>query len=89
MMEERKEILKKHLPNVTDLWISINEGLLDAMEEYANQVRKEAIDEAQIMRGALENINAIMWNSFMIRGVPFGSVEGKKIMDELEKWAES
>ena len=46
MIKERKEILKKHLPNVTDLWISVNEGILDAMEEYADQIRKEAIDEA-------------------------------------------
>jgi len=35
----------------------------------------------------LEEINAIMWESYMIKGRNFGRQEGFKIMQELVKWS--
>ena len=35
----------------------------------------------------LEEINDIMWNSLMIKGIDFGRKEGFKIMQVLEEWA--
>lgn len=37
----------------------------------------------------LEQINIIMWESYMIKSRPFGRDEGGKIMEVLEQWAES
>ncbi len=36
----------------------------------------------------LDKINVIMWESYMIKGYPFGRNEGRKIMEVLEQWAE-
>ena len=36
----------------------------------------------------LEQINIIMWESYMIKSRPFGRDEGGKIMEVLEQWAE-
>ena len=35
----------------------------------------------------LEEINTVMWESYMIKDRNFGRQEGFKIMQELEKWA--
>ena len=35
----------------------------------------------------LEEINVIMWESYMIKDRPFGRTEGRKIMEVLERWA--
>ena len=35
----------------------------------------------------LEEINNVMWESYMIKDRNFGRQEGFKIMQELEKWA--
>ncbi len=37
----------------------------------------------------LEQINVIMWESYMVKSKTFGRDEGKKIMEVLEKWAEN
>ena len=44
-------------------------------------------EEHRIMNLILENINTIMWESFMIKSKGFSDEDGKKIMQELEKWA--
>ena len=36
----------------------------------------------------MENINTIMWESYMIKDKEFGRQEGYKIMGILEQWAE-
>ncbi len=35
----------------------------------------------------LEEINNIMWNTWGVKGHPFGRVEGEKIMQVLNEWA--
>lgn len=36
----------------------------------------------------LDQINVIMWESYMIKDRPFGRDEGLKIMEVLKQWAE-
>ena len=36
----------------------------------------------------IEQINIIMWESYMVKDRPFGRNEGLKIMEVLEQWAE-
>mgnify|MGYP003402908189 CR=1 FL=1 len=36
----------------------------------------------------MNEINTIMWESYMIEGKEFGRTEGYKIMGRLEQWAE-
>jgi hypothetical protein len=36
----------------------------------------------------MEEINTIMWESYMVKGREFGRTEGYKIMGRLEQWAE-
>jgi hypothetical protein len=36
----------------------------------------------------MNEINIIMWESYMIEGKEFGRTEGYKIMGRLEQWAE-
>ena len=36
----------------------------------------------------LDQINVIMWESYMIKDRPFGREDGRKIMEVLEQWAE-
>ena len=36
----------------------------------------------------LDQINVIMWESYMIKDRPFGREEGRKIMEVLDQWAE-
>lgn len=35
----------------------------------------------------LDQINTIMWESYMIQNNEFGREQGKEIMERLEKWA--
>ena len=35
----------------------------------------------------LEEINAIMWNSYCLKGREFGREQGNQIMTVLERWA--
>ena len=41
----------------------------------------------RLLNETLENINIVMWESYMIKGRSFDRNEGKKIMDILEHWA--
>jgi hypothetical protein len=63
-----------------------------AMNEELNQpLRKTDVirsAEYQDLWKLLEEINTIMWESFMVKGKEFGRTEGFKIMDRLEQWAE-
>ena len=36
----------------------------------------------------MNEINTIMWESYMIKGKEFGRAEGYKIIGRLEQWAE-
>ena len=36
----------------------------------------------------MNELNTIMWESYMIKGKEFGRTEGYKIMGLLEQWAE-
>jgi|JI9StandDraft_1071089.scaffolds.fasta_scaffold507916_1 hypothetical protein len=36
----------------------------------------------------MNEINTIMWESYMVKGKEFGRTEGYKIMGRLEQWAE-
>ena len=36
----------------------------------------------------MDELNTIMWESYMIKGKDFGRQEGYKIMGLLEQWAE-
>lgn len=54
------------------------------------------LNKADVIRSAeyrdlwklMEEINTIMWESYMIKGREFGRTEGYKIMGRLEQWAE-
>ncbi len=36
----------------------------------------------------MNEINTIIWESYMVKGKEFGRTEGYKIMGRLEQWAE-
>ena len=41
----------------------------------------------RLLSETLENINAVMWESYMIKGKSFDRKDGEKIMHLLEHWA--
>lgn len=41
----------------------------------------------RLLSETLENINTVMWESYMIKGSCFDRKEGEKIIDLLEHWA--
>jgi hypothetical protein len=63
-------------------------------EEYATicfkaqeEKHKEEMEKSNDLWKMLNEINDIMWQSHMIKGVEFGDKEGDKIMAILEQWA--
>ena len=46
------------------------------------------IDDYNDLWKLMDEINTIMWESYMIEGKEFGRTEGLKIMERLEQWAE-
>lgn len=60
---------------------------LEVLSAIEKQFYKSFDENAVEMDDILENINTIMWESYMIRDYPFGRTDGAKIMEELVKWA--
>ena len=56
-----------------------NKAMSEFVRIHADRLRVEKV---------CDDINAIMWESFMIKGSPFGRDEGAKIMERLEVWAD-
>lgn len=59
--------------------------IVQAMEDYADYKHSFLSDVS--INEALEEINTIMWESFMIKEYPFGRLDGTRIMIILEEWA--
>ena len=61
------------------------ETAMMVFEEYAEATKLPVSDK--VFTETLENINAVMWESYMIKGKSFDRKEGEKIMHLLEHWA--
>jgi len=60
----------------------------DKCEEWANEKWNSRIDDYNDLWKLMDEINTIMWESYMIEGKEFDRTEGLKIMERLEQWAE-
>lgn len=71
------EKLSKHL-----------QSKLEALQECEELINTLAIHSVsnRLNETTLEEINTIMWESYMIKQRPFGREQGTMIMKELEKW---
>lgn len=65
------------------------------MAQKKNKPQNTALRKTAVISSAerdmwkmLDQINVIMWESYMIKDRPFGKEEGRKIMEVLEQWAE-
>lgn len=78
----------------------INKNCNDVKNKIKGILKKNGLNDQQIKQIApellflfslstqtLENINAVMWESYMIKGKSFDRKEGEKIMHLLEHWA--
>lgn len=59
---------------------------IQALDTYIDELEKPETERD--MWKMLDQINVIMWESYMIKDRPFGRDEGRKIMEVLEQWAE-
>lgn len=53
-----------------------------------NERMKEVQRNYNDLYSIMEDINAIMWESYMIKDRDFGRVQGSKIMSKLNEWAD-
>mgnify|MGYP000864322368 CR=1 FL=1 len=64
---------------------------LETIKQYEKQLRIGGVvssaDYKHIWQ-LMDELNTIMWESYMIKGKDFGRQEGYKIMGLLEQWAE-
>ena len=56
-------------------------------DQQIKQIAPELLFLFSLSTQTLENINAVMWESYMIKGKSFDRKEGQKIMHLLEHWA--
>lgn len=61
--------------------------IAELIDDYNRLVLPQANTDRDMWK-MLDQINVIMWESYMIKGRPFGRDEGLKIMKVLEQWAE-
>ena len=70
--------------------VSVQQALLQVWNECKQeQLGIGAVSGAELdMWKMLNQINVIMWESYMIKDGPFGRNEGHKIMEVLKQWAD-
>lgn len=84
-MKTNLEIAEENESKIIDLTVKFREAK-ELIESQAGEIKQIKLDRAN-MFNYLSDINAIMFESFMIKGRDFGRTEGLEIMKVLEKWA--
>lgn len=84
-MKTNLEIAEENESKIIDLTVKFREAK-ELIESQAEEIKQIKLDRAN-MFNYLSDINAIMFESFMIKGRDFGRTEGLEIMKVLEKWA--
>jgi len=68
------------------LW-ELNDHVYADYDAKADEILSLFNVSKRLNEDTLEEINTVMWESYMIKDRNFGRQEGFKIMQELEKWA--
>ncbi len=92
---DKAPLLDQILYDETGMLVENHPSIAKAMEKY-HQAKLKLLGIGGVVSSAdykhiwklMDELNTIMWESYMIKGKDFGRQEGYKIMGLLEQWAE-